>query len=793
MNFLIKLRFNSFSPKYLFAIWIIFVFHSCFLLETDLGKNLQHRMTASCSVNPSGCGVTPKTIANIIQTLSPEIQLQENSVNYESNSSIDFGGILQGTSSTKTISIQNLGTAELTLTSSPSVIITGTDAVMFTITQPSSTTIPAGANITFTVTFTPTSTGSKTASISIANDDFDENNYIINLVGTSSEQLSPEINLQENNTNYASNSNFDFGAITQGSNSIRTFTIQNLGTAALNLTGTPIVSVTGTDAAMFAITQPTANSIANGANTTFAITFNPSSIGAKTASITITNNDSDESSYVINLTGTSNTPLTPEINIQENNVSYASNTSFNFGGVVQGNSTLRIFTIQNLGTAALNLTGNPTVSVTGTDAAMFTITQPTANSIATGANITFVVTFNPSSIGTKSASLTITNNDSDESSYVINLTGTSNSPPLIPEIDIQENNISYAINANFNFGSVAQGFSSERTFTIRNLGTSPLNLTGTPIIALTGIDIGMFSVSQPSVTSLNSGANTTFTIIFNPASLGTKTATITIPNNDSDESSYVINLTATGILPAPEINLTESGTNIAANGNFNFGTVNLPGVTNIQRTFTIQNTGTASLSLTGSNIVEVTGTEFTVSQQPTQSEVGAGLSVDFVVTFTPPSLGDYSAVLKISNDDSDENPYFINIQGTANVIQAPEISIEEDKIEFVTGSLYNFGSVAANGTNSIDKLFGIFNKGNSDLNLTGTPIVVISGTDASMFIITQPEISTIASQGLPVTFTIEFKPDNGSFGTKTATISISNNDSDENPYTINLTGNAQGL
>ena len=126
---------------------------------------------------------------------------------------------------------------------------------------------------------------------------------------------------------------------------------------------------------------------------------------------------------------------------------YASNSSFDFGGIVQGNSTLRTFTVQNLGTAALNLTGNPIVNVTGTDAAMFNITQPTANSIAAGANILFVVTFNPTSTGTKTATISITNNDSDESSYVINLTGTSNAPVPAPEIDIQENNVPYAVNS----------------------------------------------------------------------------------------------------------------------------------------------------------------------------------------------------------------------------------------------------------------------------------------------------------------------------------------------------------
>ena len=54
-----------------------------------------------------------------------------------------------------------------------------------------------------------------------------------------------------------------------------TFTVENLGTSDLNLTGTPRVAISGTDAAMFVVgTQPD-TPVAPSGSTTFTITFTP--------------------------------------------------------------------------------------------------------------------------------------------------------------------------------------------------------------------------------------------------------------------------------------------------------------------------------------------------------------------------------------------------------------------------------------------------------------------------------------------------------------------------------------
>jgi hypothetical protein len=62
----------------------------------------------------------------------------------------------------------------------------------------------------------------------------------------------------------------DFGLTALDNNVVaHTFTIQNLGDVELNLTGSPLVEITGTYAGDFAVTAQPASSVAPGASTSF--------------------------------------------------------------------------------------------------------------------------------------------------------------------------------------------------------------------------------------------------------------------------------------------------------------------------------------------------------------------------------------------------------------------------------------------------------------------------------------------------------------------------------------------
>lgn len=130
------------------------------------------------------------------------------------------------------------------------------------------------------------------------------------------------------------------------------------------------------------------------------------------------------------------TQAMPEINIKQVLTNIASGDAYNFNNVeIGGSSGARAFKVENTGKAVLSLTGTPIVAISGTHASEFVIDQTTtASSIIAGANTSFTITFNPSDTGTRTATVTIKNNDSNESTYTINLTGNGTTPSLVPTI-----------------------------------------------------------------------------------------------------------------------------------------------------------------------------------------------------------------------------------------------------------------------------------------------------------------------------------------------------------------------
>ncbi|MCD8518245.1 MAG: choice-of-anchor D domain-containing protein, partial [Flavobacterium sp.] len=86
----------------------------------------------------------------------------------------------------------------------------------------------------------------------------------------------------------------------------------------------------------------------------------------------------------------------------------------------------------------------------------------------------------------------------------------------------------------------------------------------------------------------------------------------------------------------------------------NFGTTIIGN--DIAHTFTIYNTGTDVLDVSGITITGVNAADFYISVNPA-STVAAGGSTTFEVTFSPTVAGTSNATINIANNDADENPY----------------------------------------------------------------------------------------------------------------------------------------
>jgi hypothetical protein len=90
---------------------------------------------------------------------------------------------------------------------------------------------------------------------------------------------------------------------------------------------------------------------------------------------------------------------------------------------VTGGTIDSTFTIKNTGDASLTLSGSPKVNLSGTHAADFTVTLQPASPIAAGGQTTFIVRFDPSAVGLRTATVNIASNDSDENPYTFAIQG----------------------------------------------------------------------------------------------------------------------------------------------------------------------------------------------------------------------------------------------------------------------------------------------------------------------------------------------------------------------------------
>jgi hypothetical protein len=141
----------------------------------------------------------------------------------------------------------------------------------------------------------------------------------------------------------------------------------------------------------------------------------------------------------------------------------------------------------------------------------------------------------------------------------------------------------------------------------------------------------------------------------------------------------------------------------------------------------------------------------------------------------------YRTAVTVYIDDVSTTVYTnseMNVQGNATSIT------DGDGIPTTTDNT-DFGLVSVGS--SLNKPFVIQNTGSGALNLTGgSPYVTISGANAADFAVTVIPVTPVAATSGSTTFEITFTPTAG--GLRSATLSIANNDSNENPYNFSIQG-----
>ena len=799
--------------------------------------------------------------------LAPEINLKGNGATIASGDTTpsladhtDFGSATtNGGPVSRTFTIENLGTDALNLSGTPKIALSGAHASDFTVTTEPASPVAASGTTTFVITFNPAVTALRTATVSIANNDADENPYTFAIRGTSG---IPEINIKGNNTTIASGDatpsltdHTDFSSVEVGSTFTRTFTIENIGTEVLNLTGTPKVAVNGTNASDFMVTtQPVSPLAAASGTSTFVVTFAPSTASLHTATVSIANDDANENPYTFALQGMGtpqpNGPVCSNFTnrtfvhgLSSNTVNgvyavettvYAATTgglavstdggaSFTNRTTANGLGNNFVFGVYAIGTTVYAATGGG-LSISTDGGASFT-NRTTANGLGSnGVNGVYAV--GATIYTATSGGLSIS---TDGGASFINCTTADG---------LANNNVTgvYAVGTRIYAStstSLAISTNGGITFTNRTTanglghnGVFNVHVVGTTVYAAT---VGGLSISTDGGTSFTNrttaqglGSDTVRDVYVAGATVyaATSGGLAISTNGGASFNSYTtanglgsnelggVFATATGIYSAtenglsfcpglpPEINVQGNNVNIASGDTTptpadftDFGSTLVGGAT-VTHDFVIENTGGAPLTLTGTPRVALSGAhavDFTVNFQPT-SPIAQGGFTQFFITFAPSGAGLRTATISIANDDADENPYTFVIQGTG---LAPEINLKGNGMTIANGdntpSLSDhtdFGSLQI-GNGLVTRTFAIENIGTAALNLNGAPKVAISGAHAADFIVTLQPTSPVAVSS-STTFVMTFAP--GAAGLRTATVSIANNDLDENPYTFALQG-----
>lgn len=259
-------------------------------------------VTATLIVNSNDAAHTPFLITLTGAVTQPEISVEQPLLNIlgAAGSFIgrDLGTLLPGTSSVPmSFTIRNVGFHPLT---GLAVTVDGANAADFAATAPLAASLAAGGTTTFTVTFTPSATGSRSAVLHIFSNDLDENPFDIQLSGLGA---SPEVavDMPFNKPLTSGVSVFDFKRVGVGNSVEFEARIKNTGTSSLTL-GTPALSGTNADAFIISASiLPT--TLAPSASTTFRVKFRPLVPVAHNVTLSIPTNDADENPFTFGLTG----------------------------------------------------------------------------------------------------------------------------------------------------------------------------------------------------------------------------------------------------------------------------------------------------------------------------------------------------------------------------------------------------------------------------------------------------------------------------------------------------------
>jgi hypothetical protein len=417
---------------------------------------------------------------------------------------------------------------------------------------------------------------------------------------------------------------------------VRTLTITNTGGGTLT-----VGSIALSGGARFTISNNNCVAgLGTGQSCTIDVRFvaPPSTVGAlESFSDTLTvNHNATGSTDSISLNGTAtNRALVP------------SQTSYSFGSQPSTAVTSITRTFTNLGGSTIS-----GISAVLTNADFNKTTDTcTGNTLAPNTNCSVTISFGPKGSDGYSADLTMTYTGGAGSPYTLPVNGSTFTPtPPMPAASFSS---TYE-----NFGDVVEGSPATQTFTFVNTSGAPLSLGS---ISNSGYAYG-YSIDLESSTcdgaTLPHVGSCTVVVKFEASnamySLGNQYEEFYLTENTTGAFyNYYFYAEANGVSLAQRIEVDEPNDFSAPVGETDV------------KTITVRNIGATNLLISSATI---TGTEFSMSDGCSESNIAPNSSCTIIVTYAPTSGVSSSGTVTINSNDPTQGSYVVYLYGFSDSV-----------------------------------------------------------------------------------------------------------------------------
>jgi hypothetical protein len=518
-----------------------------------------------------------------------------------SPSDIIFPNVALGQKATQTAVLTNTGNETVTITQLASTAVEFAASGLST-----PLAIGPGQSARFQVVFTSTTTGSKSGTLT-AMTAHGGSSSKVKLKGGSAGAAS-QLSLSATALN--------FGNVLVNGNATQAVTLKNSGSSDVQIAQ---IGVTGGAFSVSGVAAPV--TISAGQSMALQATFAPTAAGTATGAITITSN-------------AHNATATVALNGSAVVASYTmslSPTSVNFGNVSAGSSTTQNVQLSNTGNSSVTVTQ---VAAGGTGISVSGVATPLT--LAPSQSVRFAVKFAPTTGGTTSGSITVTNNDGVNAVAAVTGTQVQAGLSLTP--------------ASVSFASVVTGNANSQTVQLKNSGTANLTVSQATVA---GAGFSLSGLALPM--TLTPGQSGNFNVQYTPQSTGSVSGAVSIISN-APNSPAAVALSATAVAASYTISVNP--------GSLSFGSV--ADGSSAAQGFTVTNTGNSNVAISG---MTVAGTGYSIVSGAGVVTLSPNQSTSVSVQFAPAAAGSAAGSVHIlSNATTSVSSVALSGTGVAPVV-----------------------------------------------------------------------------------------------------------------------------